>query len=71
MTIPVADWQFWIVTLVALFGLVKLVRTVLPDKKKPNAPCPHCASGSAACAKTSSVPTAATGEKLVTLGGRR
>jgi hypothetical protein len=69
MGIPVADWQFWIVTAAAFWGLVALVRTVLPDrKKKADGACPHCASGSAACAKKTDAPA---GEKLVMLGGGR
>jgi len=46
---PIGDWQFWIVTLVAGLGLWKLVRTFWPKRKTTG--CTHCASGSAASAK--------------------
>ena len=31
---PVGDWQFWVVTLLALAGLLFVVRLVLPRKRK-------------------------------------
>ena len=31
---PVGDWQFWVVTLLALAGLIFVVRLVLPGKRK-------------------------------------
>ena len=30
---PVGDWQFWVVTLLALAGLLFVVRLVLPKRK--------------------------------------
>lgn len=46
---PLGDWQFWIVTLVAGLGLWTIVRTVWPKRNKTG--CSHCASGSAAATK--------------------
>jgi hypothetical protein len=69
MGVPVTDWQFWVVTVAALGGVLALLRTVWPDrKKKPDGACPHCASGSAACAGKKSEPPA---DELVRLGGWR
>lgn len=71
MSVPVHDWQFWVVTAAALWGVFTLVRTVWPKRKKSGEgapPCPRCASGTAACAGKK---TEAPAEKLVTLGGRR
>ena len=31
---PLGDWQFWVVTLAAIAGLVFAVRTILPRRKK-------------------------------------
>ncbi len=31
---PVGDWQFWVVTVVAIGGVVLLVRVFRPVKKK-------------------------------------
>jgi hypothetical protein len=33
--VPIGDWQFWVVTIIALVGAVWLVRTVLPKRPKP------------------------------------
>jgi hypothetical protein len=46
---PWTDWQFWLVTMLALGGLWILLRPFIPLKKRADAgaSCPHCASGSA------------------------
>ncbi len=31
---PVGDWQFWVVSLIAALGLVVLVWSVLPKRKR-------------------------------------
>lgn len=50
MSFPWHDWQFWAVTAAAAGGLWTLVRPLLPQRGKSEAPCGHCAAGSAACA---------------------
>lgn len=47
---PVSDWQFWIVTLAAVYGLWRVIKIFLPRKDK-QAGCTHCASGAAASRK--------------------
>lgn len=46
---PWHDWEFWVVTLLAMWGLFVLLRPFMPRRKGDNsAPsCPNCASGSA------------------------
>jgi hypothetical protein len=46
---PWSDWQFWIVSVLALGGLWIMARPFLPWRKGDgSAPaCPNCASGSA------------------------
>ena len=61
------DWQFFVVTAVALGALVLLVRTVLPgsfgdDSDAASPSCDHCPSG---CGVEASTPRE---ERLVTLG---
>ena len=64
MTLPWHDWQFWVVTALALGALAVLVRQVMPRSEGPA--CGGCASGSAACAKHR--PNDRPGDRLVTLG---
>jgi hypothetical protein len=47
---PWNDWQFWLVSLLAVWGLWVLARPFLPRKRAASAStsCPNCASGSAA-----------------------
>ena len=45
---PWGDWQFWLVTLAAAWGVWAVARQVLPGKKRDEAPCSTCAVGSAA-----------------------
>ena len=46
---PWNDWEFWIVTTLALMGVIVLLRPFLPKRKgTSDASCPNCASGSAA-----------------------
>jgi hypothetical protein len=47
---PWRDWQFWIVTALALAGAWLIARPFLPRKRGDGAApgCPNCASGSAA-----------------------
>lgn len=55
---PWRDWQFWIVTALAAWGLWMLSRPFWPRRKTdPNtsASCPNCSRGSAA-AKSRKVP---------------
>lgn len=51
---PLHDWQFWVVSLLALWGLWLLARPLLPVRKSSNADeagCPNCASGAASSKK--------------------
>ena len=66
MGLPWHDWQFWVVTAVALGALWVLVRQVIPRSEGPA--CGGCASGAAACAKHRPPGGEAPGERLVTLG---
>jgi len=45
LKMPWNDWQFWIVTLVALLGACAVVRPMLPSRGKSHA-CPGCPSAS-------------------------
>lgn len=47
---PLHDWQFWMVTLLALGAIWMLVRTIAPRRSKSidDPACPNCGSGSAA-----------------------
>ena len=74
MTWPLDDWQFWVVSFAALWGVVVLVRQLLPSAEAP--PCGGCASGAAACSKPT--PTASgvrashpDDDGLVTIGSGR
>ncbi|MGD2113856.1 MAG: hypothetical protein PVG07_02315 [Acidobacteriota bacterium] len=69
MSFPIADWQFWIVTLTAAGSVWALVRPFLPGGKsdESSAPCSHCgAAPGAPCGKD-----ADDAPRLVTLGDRR
>jgi len=70
MSALLTDWQFWVVTLVALGAAAAIVRPFLARRKAGNdAACPHCAAGNACATKKADAPA---GERLVTLGaGRR
>ena len=46
-SMPFGDWQFWIVSLVALGGVALLVRPLLPSKT-PAPPCGGCAKSAPA-----------------------
>jgi hypothetical protein len=43
---PWGDWQFWVVTMFAGWGLWIVVRPFLPKRSRDG--CPNCASGAAA-----------------------
>ncbi len=48
---PLHDWQFWVVTLLMLWGLWVLLRAIVPARRKAgdaDPSCPNCASGEAA-----------------------
>jgi hypothetical protein len=52
---PVHDWQFWVVTLLALGGAWLVAKPFLPKRRsmsEGDPSCPTCASGSAASRKT-------------------
>jgi hypothetical protein len=40
--LPVGDWQFWVVSLLALVSAAAVFRTVLPRKKRDSAACRGC-----------------------------
>jgi hypothetical protein len=33
--VPVHDWQFWVVTLIALIAAALVLRAIIPDKWQP------------------------------------
>lgn len=70
-TMPLLDWQFWVVTLAMLWSAWVVARQFLPKKGAPA--CGGCAAGSAACAKPRAAAEAADegDEPLVHLGVRR
>jgi hypothetical protein len=49
LIMPWRDWEFWIVTLLACWGLWILARPFVPRKKSEgeSPACPNCASGAA------------------------
>jgi hypothetical protein len=46
-SIPLGDWQFWVVSLIALAGVAVVARPLLASKS-PSPPCGGCAKSSAA-----------------------
>lgn len=51
-SLPWHDWQFYVVTVAALWGAWRFLSPLLP--RRPGAaaaPCGSCASGAAACAR--------------------
>jgi len=34
MALPLTDWQFWVVTALAMWGMWMLIRTFLPSRGK-------------------------------------
>lgn len=51
-SLPLDDWQFWVVTGLALSAVWLVVAPLLPKRKKDKgAACPGCPSGEAASAK--------------------
>jgi len=54
MNIPYDNWQFWVVTVIALWAGYTVIRPFLsrPGNKQEDTPaCPHCSSGKAASKK--------------------
>lgn len=69
MSFPLADWQFWVVTVTALGALWALVRPFVgsADSDAGRGACAKCGtSGGGGCGHAAS-----SEPKLVTLGGRR
>jgi hypothetical protein len=64
---PWSDWQFYVVTMAAVWGAWMLLRQFLPRDGAGSA-CGACASGAAACVKK---PQLATDDTLVVLSDRR
>jgi len=51
---PWRDWQFWLVSALAIWGLWVLARPFIPRRKSAGddePACPNCASGSSASKK--------------------
>jgi hypothetical protein len=44
---PWGDWQFWVVSLAAGWGLWAVLRQLLPRRGAGEAPCASCAVGTA------------------------
>ncbi len=62
MPLPWTDWQFWVVSVVALWGVVAIVRAVVPRRAESTAACEKCESGGGVGMEA--------GPKLVDLGRR-
>lgn len=45
---PWLDWQFWLVSVAAVWGLWALVRQLTPRRGRNEPPCSTCAVGTAA-----------------------
>ena len=67
MIFPWTDWQFWLVSGIALWCAWLVVRQLLP--RSDSSACGACASGTAACAKHTRQGAAAE-PPLVVLGKR-
>ena len=51
-SVPLDDWQFWVVTALAAGAIWLVVAPLLPKKRKSKgAACPGCPSGAATSAK--------------------
>ena len=50
-SLPLDDWQFWVVTGLAAGAIWLVVAPLLPKRGKKSAACPGCPSGEAASAK--------------------
>ena len=55
---PINDWQFWLVTVLAIGALWLLIRTVAPRRSTSaeDPACPNCASGAASSRSKRRVP---------------
>lgn len=51
--LPVGDWQFWVVSVLALGGVVLVLRPLLKTARSPVPPCSGC-RGSGGRARTAS-----------------
>jgi len=40
--LPLGDWQFWVVTAIALAGVMLVVRPLLPSSKSSTTSCTGC-----------------------------
>ena len=61
MSFPLDDWQFWVVTLVAVASVLPIVRVLVPKASRDDA-CPGCTT----CESEAPPPG-----QLVTIGRRR
>jgi hypothetical protein len=71
---PWNDWQFWIVSLVAVAATWNLVRQMVPRRGPNGRPaCGACAAGAAACSKPAATVGSSTRKPspLVVLSDRR
>jgi hypothetical protein len=74
MTLPLGDWQFWVVTAVVAGSVWLRFRPLgARARSSTNATCSHCSVAGEACARTHGPATTAapTVERLVTLGRPR
>lgn len=63
--VPLGDWQFWVVTALAVSAIWLVASPFVPRRKKPGAACPGCPSG-----EDASKPPRAKHVDL-TIGGKR
>ncbi|MGA1018609.1 MAG: hypothetical protein ACO3YY_11580 [Phycisphaerales bacterium] len=61
--LPVGDWQFWVVTAIALTGAVLVVRPLLPSRSSTPPPCGGCGGASRRS------PSGASVKATLTIGG--
>lgn len=64
MSLPVGDWQFWVVSLIAVGGAWLVVKPLVARKGKAEPGCANCTFGAASIQHRPASP-------LVQLGGGR
>jgi len=65
--LPLGDWQFWVVTAIALAGVVLVVRPLLPSSKSSPPPCTGC--GGAGGGSSSGSRRSRAAKATLTIGG--
>lgn len=68
---PWLDWQFYVVTVAAIWGAWTVLRQLLPSSGPAGPACGACATGACACVKKPQAQATAPGAPLVVLEDRR